>query len=456
MGELRTAMRARGPGAFTLVELLIVITLMLMAMGMIALLPSGAKRDSAVSGAAQELAATLRLAHGMAIDKKATYAVAFNITNGPGTSGKVLNNWGGGHWYQILGPDDNDFAGGKSWPMFPTPSWYDPTPLSDYLGNVKSCFVGDRHVLPARKVRFLALGDQDNGGNILSYWPYSMTYVPTYPRAWCGYWDGASKRLYPWGGYDTTTPVNGNGRQASGFFYEGLDGPITGCVNPVNRVANDPGAAQIFAQGKPRPLINGEWADYVLEFFPDGTAGEAMPFYARQTIGSWGPPFNLSDMAGNIGTGFPYTPSYGQQGQVTIPGTGSATGVNYFRPTSITSFQPYTGVWAITLAPDIDQDTDRFGDAQSAFQSIMPAYRVTMTAFAQVKVVKVSTTYQGTGGGQFDTTMDGLWQDWPNGVNKFYQGNMATNPDMTLRGYPVMDFLSPDMLAQRHFWLTAP
>jgi type II secretory pathway pseudopilin PulG len=428
-------MNSRTRAAFTLVELIIVIALILLAMGMITLLPRDARRDTDVQAAANELAATLRLARNLAMDKKATFAVSFNIQNAPGTSGKVLNNWSGGHWYQIIGPDDMDPAG-SSWPSYPIVAYdADPAPFSSLVASVKHSFAGDRHILPRRRVRFLALGDQDTGRPAPG-----GPYPATYPRPWAGHYDASAHRLYPWGGYDATIPN-------SGFFYQGSDPAIVGCVNPATRIAIDPGAAKIFTKDSPRPLVNGEWEDYLIQFRPDGSVAEALPFLERKRMCnpsiSQVPGLNIADVSGIV----PPRTGTGQPGQPLING-------NYW-PSVITSFNAFTGGWYITLAPDVDQDSDRFDNVDAAYHTLMPAYRVMVNAYGLVKVVKVATTYQGAGAGQLDTTMSGGW--WQTGaVDSLYQGDWATNPDMSPRDYPVDDFLTPDMLQNHSFWLTAP
>ena len=436
--------RRRHPqAAFTLVELIVVIGLIAFVMGMIALMPRNSRRDSDVQAAANELAGVIRLARNLAFDKKETCAITFNIQNGPGTSGKVLNNWSGGHWYQIVGSDDNDVQG-HSWPAFPEASYGDTAPFSNYVNSVKRCYFGDRHVLPPHRVRFLALGDEDTGCNGVG--SVSGSYTLTYPRPWFGFYNAAKTRLYPWGGYDSTI-VN------SGFFYQGTDAsdaPVVGCINPASRVCTDSGAAQIFTQGAPRPLINGDWEDFMLRFSPDGSVNLVPPFWERKLAEfQCGPKLNFADICGTGGLGgnFPYSGPTGQPGYP--PG-------DYY-PSPIISFNSFTGFNVITLAPDADQDTDTFPTSNDAYNSFMPAYRVMVNTFGEVKVVKVGAFYSGTGTGAVDTTMDGNWQN--NGVvGSKYIGDWATNPypAMTMRGYPVTDYVTTDLLSKQEFWQTAP
>ena len=276
IADARSARTAQ-PG-FTLVELLIVIVIIGLALSMIAFLPKGAQKDSAVQAAAHELASTLQVARSLALDKRAIYAVTFNVECGRGTSGIVLNNWSGGHWYQILGPTDystvqNQSSGVATFP-YPqiSPAWADSA--GSFLSKVKGSSVGDRHYLATNKVRFLALTDQDNGCPIDPHdiWnPAQQVFVQGYPRPWFGVYDPATKKLLPWGGYDPTGPLDFQGRRCAGFYYEGDDGNITDSVNPADRIA---GGGQIYAKGANRPLINGAWEDYTLIFYPDGSVSE--------------------------------------------------------------------------------------------------------------------------------------------------------------------------------------
>jgi prepilin-type N-terminal cleavage/methylation domain-containing protein len=91
--------------AFSLIEMLVVLAIIMLAMGMtFAVTGRRDERRAQVQGAAAELAATLRLARAYAMERNIVAAVSFNIANAPGSSGWTLNNRAGGHWYGILGP----------------------------------------------------------------------------------------------------------------------------------------------------------------------------------------------------------------------------------------------------------------------------------------------------------------------------------------------------------------
>jgi Tfp pilus assembly protein FimT len=436
---MNDAARRCGSAGFTIVELMVVILIISLAIGMITILPNGDRRDADVSAAAQELAGTLREARALAMDRRCITAVSFNIQNAPGTSGRILNNNTGGHWYRIAGPVDNQYTPYQNGsPVYPYSTfWNDNTAI--FLNNVKTAWVGDRHVLVPRHVRFLALSDQDNGTIVDSGAGNSPggTFLPTYPRPWCGWWDAASQRLYPWGGYDPAI-VDANGRQCSGFYFAGRDGTISGCVNPVSRSTTTAPTTTILTAGDGRALIHGDWLDYIIHFLPDGTAHEGEVMRARQM--SWA-------MAGQGGGTAPgdFGDFCGQANPFSIPSTSLRLGAL----TPMTSYVGFTGFWSITLAPDQAGDDDHFPSAMAAYQSLMPAYRVMVSPYGLVKVVKIRAF--NPGGAAFDTTISN-WQD-PSQTNRFYQNQVATDAAGNRRGMPMADFLMPEAMANRTWWL---
>jgi len=95
--------------AFTLVELLMVVVIMGIAASMI--FSYNGRRDRRglqVRAQAEQLASVLRKTRSMAMEQKSTFGVAFNITNALGSSGRILNNRGGGHYYRICGPEQHN------------------------------------------------------------------------------------------------------------------------------------------------------------------------------------------------------------------------------------------------------------------------------------------------------------------------------------------------------------
>ena len=418
---------------FTLIELLVVVGLLVFLFSMVAFLPTGDRRDAAVSSAANELAATLRAARAMAMDRRCVMAVAFNVQNGPGTSGLVLNNYGGGHWYRIIGPDENT-TGGGSIASYPAPGYYSNNTLGSYFAAVAACWVGDRHVLAPRRVRFVALSDQDNGSmvdtNVPNIW---AKFGAGYPRPWFGAWDVVNKRLRPWGGYDPTLSSPAEpGRQSSGFYFAGTDGTITGCLNPTDRMAAD-GSVKIFEQGKARPLINGDWLDYCITFRPDGSVAEGERFPERVWSFRNQPAKDLGDLSG-----WPLASNLWAFGSPVRP----------VEP--MISYAPVSGVYAVTLGPDMEADTDRFDNPQRAIASLMPAYRVMISGEGVVKVARISNTPP-SGVAPFDTTITN-WQDSTQ-TRKYYWRNLPTNPDHTFRCTPASTFLTTAMLTDNTWWL---
>ncbi len=451
--------RRRASG-FTLVELVIVVGIIALAASMIAFLPSQAKRDADVSAAAEELASTLRLARSMAMDRHAIYAVSFNIQNGIGTSGKVLNNWTGGHWYRILGPNESSCAWWDSFSVYPLPNFggdpNDPSTFGKFVTDIKTCWVGDRHVLPQRKVRFLALGDQDNGANVFP--AYGYVFPLTYPRPWFGIYDSTQKRLCPWGGYDPAITYNqpwpaDASRSCTGFYYQGSNAsPIVGCTNPVDRLST-PNSITILAAGKGRPLINAGWEDYQIAFLPDGSVVEDPIMQGRINSNPWNvtPAPNAYDMSCMNGAASAF--SNGNE-TVWFPEMHMGAGGNGSPTAPITSYFAHTGNWCITLAPDVAKDSDQFDNAQDAFQSIMPAYRVMINRYGNVKVVKVRP-YPLTAP-TWDVTVSGTgWQNVGT-VQTSYQHCWLTNANGLKRGMPVSDWLTPTVLASGNWWMVAP
>jgi prepilin-type N-terminal cleavage/methylation domain-containing protein len=497
--------------AFSLIELLVVILILAILLGVAVAVPWREERGALVSSSADELAAVLRTTRTLAMEKRALYAVVFNIQNAPGTSGLVLNNRSGGHWYRVLGPT-SDGAGGWWFLGNGFPPLYNrelsslngadtqnhPTtesPVRHLLEAVERAWVGDRHVLPPGKVRFVALTDQDNG----NFRKNGDTYPPTYPRPWFGSWDPVTKRLSPWGGYDPALAMTaqtgdtswkqkprirgGRTISHSGFFYEGYDGPITGCVNPSDRLivddTNNDGKIvndgsddftkryPLWRAGQPRPLINGQWQDFMIVFRPDGTVftdwmrlrhecakaydpwananlfydpsldttnGDALPAAGKYHVMELGP----ADLCNRLDQAEGY------------PGIMATTGAEG------SSFASRSGFYFITLGPDMAKDTDLFPDAQAVLHALAPLYRVGVSPFGEVVVRRVHTVNRQ--GRTFDPALTGA--DWNNKAKTdlYYRGHLlvdpptSTKPGYTPRGDPITDVVTTDMLSGRKWW----
>ncbi len=317
---------SRKRDCFTLIELLMVVVIIMLALSM--LMSYNGKRDQRslfVHAEAEQLASVLRKTRGMAMDQKSTFGVAFNITNAPGSSGKILNNRAGGHYYRIIGPEQhNGPAGLEREPAMATavpypdhsgclrePSNQHDWPMNWSLGETAYDWVSPPYVLPKNQVRFLALTDEDNGNLIDCNWGFWTDLSA--PRLVRGSGTRSNGYLNAWGGYDPTIldfdklqnlsgdPYEWQARSGAsgtisytGFYYEGNDGHLTGCLNTQDRyiyqdtggmsgidgtlnasgttVINDAKTFLLFKGGQPRPLINADWLDCVIMFRPDGSA----------------------------------------------------------------------------------------------------------------------------------------------------------------------------------------
>jgi len=532
--------------AFSLIELIIVLAIMMAAAALIMGTPKGDRRLVPVQQAARELAQTFRQARALAIEQQAPVSVTFNVQNAPGSSGKVLNNWNGGHWYRLIssfpwisGPASAGLLGVTGPPRGTMARRLNKllddwgadrdTPASTAVDKVRSCAIGDRRVLPARKVRFLALTDQDNGGaqfrdsgdgpepdTPLTLWGVG------YPRPWFGAWDPASRRLLAWGGYDHTVPLVSSGHYASkprtaggqpmspsGFWYEGHDGEITGCVHPKDRwiisdVQGNDGAwlrnagdsrmpqdapytfdNRFFTAGDPRPLVNGEWMDCAIEFHPDGTVRQAVwgglrmayahganwsssfwfaPDFssAPATTGAKpgaGPPWDLT----NLGPG--------DMCPVQVAGTWTRAYNNHVPPCNenasreacddsawalpASRYVERTGWMWITLAPDAEQDGDVFSDAWAAWRAVMPAIRVGVSRYGEVKVVQLSPVMPAAVAEAYELDPELRGAAWDNAavLRPRYRRAMRSDTAGRPLGVPAEEFLTPEMLQERAWWL---
>ncbi len=447
---------------FTVVELLVVLAIIVTLTGIGFSMAPKQVVDEAVRGAAEELAATCREARERAIRQNTSFGVVFNICNAPGTTGHILNNGGGGHWYRMIGPaearwseensDSLPETGLKALPFLKTMTNEitggdlgvgNSPPLQTHLDLVNRAWVDEPHRLAKGKVRFLALTDQDNGDNYLP--DAGGWYGPTYPRPWFGWWDATTRRLYAWGGYDPDVAVNGtvtpNGRAVnrSAFCYEGWDGPIVGCVNPWDRVvltdnpnAGTPGVIDgadtnsfwtMLRKGEPRALINGEWMDYVLVFRSDGTVTDDWfrlreTYYRKTASGFWRTSIFMQPPSGAF-----TWPLATHSREDSGPGdmcSGKAYETNFSDSSAAdpylskyqreaTTYVDRTGTFWITLAADPPADTNSYPTALAALRSMLPIYRVGISVHGAVRIVRVKTTDNGQ---LFDSTFTGsAWQN---------------------------------------------
>lgn len=495
---------------FSLLELLVVIAIVVIVTATALSASREEAKEVEVRVAAQELASVFRETRAKAMRTRSCYAVVFNITNAPGSSGRVLNNRSGGHWYRVLGPGQRQGAGvAANVPMFnrgspsllnvdgsAPQSWGMPGKLADnpirpHLEAVEEAWIEEPRVLPKGKVRFLALRDQDNG-DVRSA---GDTYAPTYPRPWFGTWDPATKRIHPWGGYDPDLPlttqtgpwkgrhkprtVGGRTISHTGFFYEGLDGPIVGCVQPSDRLVLDdtnadgrfvidpaqPGGSDdptkrylLWRAGEERPLINAAWQDFMIVFRPDGTVrtqwfrlrhqyayrydetdrlcfdpagygtnGDALAPAGQFHLRDLGP----YDLCNRIGRGEGYPDGIETHGEAT-------------------SWVKRSGYHYITLAPDQHQDRDTYPDLDAYLDELSPCYRVGISPDGDVRVLRVRRTP--LPGQALDTTLTG--SDWNTtaATDLYYRNGLLTDATGKPQGSPVIDTVSAEMLQLRTWW----
>jgi type II secretory pathway pseudopilin PulG len=496
--------KRKSQASFTLFELLVVIAVLAIIMGMtFTLLGPRMIRSNNIRSSAEQLASVLRLARQMAMDHKGVYGVAFNIQNAPGSTGQVLNNRSGGHWYQIIGPSKDSLWEQGGWTgignynyvlRFDRGDWGPgnpgPPPLGNgqdapcpwWLSQVSSDFIGERYLLPKGQARFIALTDEDNGDNKGP----SYHFQPTYPRPWFGVYtkepgDNAP-RLYPWGGYDhsiqdiaqnfvwynwnitpRTSILNGGGIvSSSGFFYEGDDGPITGCVNPRDRLVmasdqwncfyNTVPSFPLFKKGQPRPLINANWLDCLILFYPDGTAKMDDFMNMRHQYGASGrssASYNFFNDLDNQNLA-----QLGPGDMCNFEGSweiGTAP-VPYNNQWEASNWVERTGTYYITIGKDAEDDTVYFPSAEKALSSMLPMFRVGVSHTGEVKVVEVKSVQPA--GTVLDTTWQGTFWE---GQSSGYIGYL--NNELTIPAGPCMpaeDFVTPSMLSNRQFWIDPP
>jgi prepilin-type N-terminal cleavage/methylation domain-containing protein len=483
---------------FTLVELLLVIAIIVLAMSMVFIYAGRKDRRSLqVRLEAEQLAQTLRQARGLAMDEKAVIGVAFNISNAPGSKGTVLNNRAGGHWYRIMGPvrsnGSQDYTGGAGGGYYGyyrferlNTFWWVVDPhngdaaVNGVLGEWANDWIGPKIVLPKNSVRFIALADQDNGSHASPNWDFA----PTYPRPWFGEWDPNNHRLYAWGGYDqearfTDFPqnpewfgqikhdrTNRNGAlyNITGFYYEGWDGAITGCVQPTDRLVyvdtngngyadlNDTRTWPLWKAGDPRPLVNGDWLDALILFYPDGHAQYENWMRLRHEYGKWSREnwmfddsyhHNLQELAmGDMCNGINMATYWWWSGEHDW----SPPNDRY----EVAHYVDRTGFWYITLGPDVDTDKDTFDSPQQALATMMPMMRVGVSPLGEVKLVEVKrrmkpgVTLDGPRG-------DAWWQTCSHTGPESYYNNLLWATTGT--AMPVEDFVTPEMLANRQWWM---
>lgn len=448
---------------FSLVELIIVLAIMAVIMGMI-FYSFGTKdlRRQVVSEAAEEFAGTVRRVRALALERTASYALVFHIQNHPDSSGRVLNNRSGGHWYRILGPwTDTGGNNDGELPTMNTDQWSQRYTLADFKRSQEGLWAEDAHVLPAGKVRFLALSDMDYGD--WGQWNSSTrdpSATSSYPRPWFGWYDATAKRLFPWGGFDAAiTPK-------SGFYYQGYkpagdnnyttaDPALTNCRHPADRYLDRwergqmsadppryPDSDLLYKKGDPRPLIDSAIRDVWFWFRPDGTVTMGDWMVGRNTF------YFCDDAANGFQRGIPDRSGY------------KWWSLNQHVQVESGSFDATTGGWYITLAPDSLDDKDGFASAKEALESISPMYRVFISRFGETRVVPVSNRLDLKGMSAFPPTA-AWWQTAANVKQNFpadrYLDGTKLRGDGVASGNqigtPITDGVTVQMLNGRQVWL---
>ncbi len=329
---------------------------------------------------------------------------------------------------------------------------------------------------PARRpgASYISLTDEDNG----NFWSNWSGFDLTYPRPWFGNFvkrpGDSAPRLYAWGGYDagfkdSDGPLGvywraSSPRNPSGFYYEGSDGPVTGCVNPKTRpIMDDPTGSgaitakggiancvtyNLFTEGQSRPLVNGDWMDCLLIFMPDGSCMRYDWMQMRHAFGQcdysanyW---FNLvpSKTIAELGPG--------DMCNGTSTWDTTECGVPFNNLFEASDWDAVTGMFYITLGPDVPNDKVDFANAGEALASEMPMYRVGVSRAGEVKVFKVTPTMPA------GTVLDGKWQGaaWHAaavGNNGFWNNVALSAKGATLM--PAETFATPAMMANMQWWI---
>jgi prepilin-type N-terminal cleavage/methylation domain-containing protein len=415
---------------FTLVELLTVVAIIALVSGMILGTRSTGLKEAQVKVAADQFAAFVCQVRARAVADNQPYGIAINIQNAPGSSGRVINNRSGGHWYRMVRPPRHTWGQGSSgnrlliaWPDTSEIRLGGIATFPHFIEALKETWAGPQHTLPAGKVRFLALGDTDEGPRVNGsdqgggyYQDRSYGYPSTYPRPYFGYFDPARKRLFPWGGYDpalsAAEPLNrltGGGPTIdnyTGFFYQGADPIIPDSRNPVDRTFNvdwnndgdfadtDPVRGpetgyRVFQQGEPRPLVSGDWQDFLIIFSPEGNVS-VPPFKTNRKRFSRLQYDFVNDAKVNFCNGVLDTtkPWFGGGGM--NPGIWEynfnfVASNGFTEAAEVAHFDRHTGSYRITFAPDSLDDRDAFADSREALASMWPLWRVEISKQGDVR-----------------------------------------------------------------------
>lgn len=479
---------------FSLIEIMVVLTIVVILFGISFASLRGEQKDAEVQAQAEQLAAVLRQVRNRAVGERAAYGVVFNLRNAVGTSGAVLNNWDGGHFYRIIGPGFGNDHSAHSLPVAGADVGGQHN-FPHFVENVAASWVSEPYVLPKREVRFLALSDTDEGqrrndgkaGEAPKQRYYGQGGETTYPRPWFGYYDPATKRLHAWGGYDPT-------KDFSAFYYEGDDGDVTGSVNPVDRVydedwnrneviadvdrngdgdVDDPREREkgyaLWRQGEGRAVVAADWMDACIMFTPSGEAqflewNRGRRSYRAAQTNPVKPTVKGDPDHRSKRNGLADRAKVRHDGKLDrYTGPGYRDGEDHGE---VGHFRRHTGGWHITLAPDAIQDDDRFADVERAIDSIDPAWRVWVGRSGAIRVFRVQrrhsasflagrTVWPGDPNTWNDASMSGSNPIWRRCRIGWLHADEGSTEERKLvpTGEPIVDKVTGRMLTERIWWI---
>ena len=429
---------------FSLIEIMVVLLIVSIMTALSFSVLTNERRDSEVQAEAERLAGFLRLARNRAMNEQVGYGVAFNIRNGLGTSGAVLNNWDGGHYYRMIGPD-------REYRQLPVAG--PGKNFTHYLKELSQCWISEPVRLEPRRVRFLALSDLDRGPRDHRAKVYYAS-DDTYPRPWFGVYDPNAKLWWPWGGYDPS-------RDYSAFYYEGDDGDVVDSTNPKDRVyAEKSGEVNtVWLQGEGRPVVNADWLDACIYFLPSGEAVFLEWNLARRTYAAVE---NTSKKGVNgvsdrcLGKGDYNGNLYGNGANNNrVFGTSSQRAARNTEHPESQHFFAHTGGWRITLAPDATRQDNAFETVEEVIDSIAPAWRVEVNASGAVDVFRVRRSRSGIFLDERPTwpPQSSDWRDDNLIKERHITGWLHEKDDVTKEvGDPIIDRITGRMLTERIWW----
>lgn len=478
--------------AFTLLELLVVITLiavlagMLFASGVISRERSGVK----VAAAARGVERMLLDARNLAMTTGQPHAVVFHIENAG--EGRVIrnknpgdpHNFPGRHWCAIIGPyspslifpkahsgDSSGYLLFEGLPRigrkFMTNQVTDFGSAQRLAATVERYQVGERFYLPPG-ARFLALGDAEDNLHQPNSTPvptdastYGITdwsvdtptrtgvagLSDTYPRPWFGFLkeDAGTWRLNPWGGYDPAIQGSGLDYECTTRYRQGGAYNRTPVVGSTNATVCTCGVET--NRSTKTPAYN-------------SLREEMQPCCDASQVGSPRPLVNgywMDFMVVFLPNGRMREVSFYNRNALFSYQSNDGTvrdSINSSHPTTdrfngrddaiIVSVSEVTGGTSITIARDADPKLDDgiFPDPQKALDSLLPLYRITINhASGGVAVNRPFATIQ--------RWLDDLEKDLPLAERRWASGwEYCAADDPSPHKIRVTGALTADMLRQ--------